>query len=33
MLHVGFGPPPVRLFSCDPGGAMDLGRRPDTVPL
>ena len=33
MLRVGFGPPPVRSFSCDPGGTTDLGERPDTVPL
>ena len=32
-LCVGFGPPPVRSFSCDLGGATDFGGRPDIVPL
>ena len=32
-LCIGFGPPPVHFFSCDPCSATDLSGRPDTVLL
>ena len=32
-LRAGFGPPPIRTFSCDPGSATGLGRMLDTASL
>ena len=32
-LHVGFYPPLVPSFSCDPGGAADFDGRPDIASL
>ena len=32
-LHINFGAPPVRSFSCDPCGVVDLGGRLGTILL